>query len=963
MSSIKFLFAVLMILSYCALNEGRSYNNGLIFYNLENHQIYLPPTISVSRGRGLAKFKYSPRGSIWSTFGRPCECKGPLCGCCVGIKVKQYNFDQKMCANVSYVPRKEEIQLEVFLNDTANAKYGISARDPSPLCIPIMMGIPMSMCIKMSNVGLQGDNLNMCMDFLVRLASTELFEMHFQCMKVGLQGASWVGADGNPVIPPSEGKIKDKSNNESDEYYEDTDEAENEEENEIITKEEQKTKDNELMNIMEKEEETEDDLNKAEEEMDYNDIADKVMGIVKEQEQEEQQDDEGMEESDELVKKNEAEGVKPVAASDMQMIVTNIMESIKESNDMNENDMITETAIELSTNKSEMEKVVGVLDGMSETPEMPMKEEEKIESMEKNGLISETSQKPDQLEAPESTNKLMELETLEKSETVLKTPELEGSKLVEEDVTETKESAKEKNVTEDTFTSSEIIKDYTVLESNADIKEKLQLEETQNEQNVENSEKTNDSELEIEQLNEIKEIAAPLQKQTILYDSTTEHINTEMSSNKIEKFEMLINHDAVETTEIDKIDNGLNNSLEIFQQPMETSTEHLMTNNLKPTMPQIATTTSETDNDNSVDNTLTTATIMTTTTTTKSSAMTSTTTKKPIASEENSIAAITFIENTNDPDKTKHDYQGKDDNEDKEIANDNENSDKSHETDSDYEDEEDEEDEEDDEEEESEELEDETTENENVANMPATAANFNNETPITEQLTNTADDIEPENIHKLNESETDNTNNKLGTNKETEEVEDGEDFTDNADDEEANETKEKTDADDSEEEEYDEEYEDYETTTLAVKDLKPIKANDTCCKSTTPSAINDMPATISKEISTPETNPASNTNLQFVSNTNSVISSNDNDMLNIESTTNKMSQIITTKPAATSTSTMHSSSSTSNYNNVMPLPMARQLFALHRQLQQQQQQEQYQYQLLHQYPTYYRQSRHRQHYF
>lgn len=87
--------AALIVLSSCMLVENRSYNNGLIFYDLQTKQHFLPPTVSVSRGRGLANIKFSDKGSIWSTFGKPCDCTGPLCGCCVGIKVKQYNFDQK----------------------------------------------------------------------------------------------------------------------------------------------------------------------------------------------------------------------------------------------------------------------------------------------------------------------------------------------------------------------------------------------------------------------------------------------------------------------------------------------------------------------------------------------------------------------------------------------------------------------------------------------------------------------------------------------------------------------------------------------------------------------------------------------------------------------------------------------------------------------------------------------------
>lgn len=75
--------------------SSRSYSNGLIFYELSSHTPYLPPTVSVSRGRNLASVKYSEKGSIWSTFGQPCECSGPMCSCCAGLKVDQYNFDQK----------------------------------------------------------------------------------------------------------------------------------------------------------------------------------------------------------------------------------------------------------------------------------------------------------------------------------------------------------------------------------------------------------------------------------------------------------------------------------------------------------------------------------------------------------------------------------------------------------------------------------------------------------------------------------------------------------------------------------------------------------------------------------------------------------------------------------------------------------------------------------------------------
>ncbi|XP_075157718.1 uncharacterized protein LOC142230984 [Haematobia irritans] len=215
----QFCALVVILLSLCHLVENRSYNNGLIFYDLKTNNTLLPPTVSVSRGRNLAKMKFSPKGSIWSTFGKPCECTGPLCGCCVGIKVKQFNFDQKMCANVTFVQTKQELNLEMFLNGNQSAKYAVSARNPSPFCIPIMLNIPMSMCVQMSDVGLQGDNMHACMDFMVQLATTGLFEMHFQCMQMGAQGAQWVLPAGGPVIPPSQSKLTNRSENDYEEYY------------------------------------------------------------------------------------------------------------------------------------------------------------------------------------------------------------------------------------------------------------------------------------------------------------------------------------------------------------------------------------------------------------------------------------------------------------------------------------------------------------------------------------------------------------------------------------------------------------------------------------------------------------------------------------------------------------------------------------------------------------------------
>ncbi|KAI9590609.1 dentin sialophosphoprotein-like [Glossina fuscipes] len=216
----------LLFLQIITLTVSRWYNNGLIFYDLDTRHIFLPPTVSVSRGRSLANAPYSAKGSIWSTFGKPCQCSQTLCGCCAGVTVKRYNFDQKICANVTYAKGNDEIQLEMLLNENPSAKYGIAVRNPSPFCIPLMLNIPLAMCVQMSNIGVMGNNLNMCMDWMVGMGSTQLIEMHFQCMQVGQQGLQWVGTSGKPVIPPGQNKKQIKYSTESSEYYNESEENE-----------------------------------------------------------------------------------------------------------------------------------------------------------------------------------------------------------------------------------------------------------------------------------------------------------------------------------------------------------------------------------------------------------------------------------------------------------------------------------------------------------------------------------------------------------------------------------------------------------------------------------------------------------------------------------------------------------------------------------------------------------------
>ncbi|XP_055913913.1 acidic leucine-rich nuclear phosphoprotein 32 family member E [Eupeodes corollae] len=224
------------------LVECRWYQNGLIFYDIETKQIILPPTVSIHRARSLNM----PNMPIFSTLGKPCTCQGLKCGCCAGLEVREYNFNQKMCANVTYVPEKREALLDVFLNEMNGARYGISARNPSPICVPIMMPIPMAACIQMTQVGLKGDNLHMCMDFVMRLHTTDAMELHFNCLSMGLDGFQYLDPNGNQVLPrleEDEGNSIDDGDNSEDDDYEYNDTAEESQDN--LTNEEEQNYDEE----------------------------------------------------------------------------------------------------------------------------------------------------------------------------------------------------------------------------------------------------------------------------------------------------------------------------------------------------------------------------------------------------------------------------------------------------------------------------------------------------------------------------------------------------------------------------------------------------------------------------------------------------------------------------------------------------------------------------------------------
>lgn len=127
----------------------------------------------------------------------------------------QTNFlPLSVCTNVTYDSEYEEARFNIYLGERRVAKYGVYAlEDPEPACMPLMMPIPISMCLQPHTMGMVNSKLQMCMDVIVLVHKSKIMQMHFNCMALGADGLEYLNPDGEPVFPQGE------RNEDDDAYY------------------------------------------------------------------------------------------------------------------------------------------------------------------------------------------------------------------------------------------------------------------------------------------------------------------------------------------------------------------------------------------------------------------------------------------------------------------------------------------------------------------------------------------------------------------------------------------------------------------------------------------------------------------------------------------------------------------------------------------------------------------------
>ncbi|CAK1544583.1 unnamed protein product [Leptosia nina] len=134
-----------------------------------------------------------------STPNRRCNCAMGVCKCCTGYVLNLFN--QKACMKVTYHPGDFAFDVAMSMNDRILYENSMSGKNPRPICINPPRMPNLKVCARFYNVFFPGRNFHFCLGMTGKFRALELFNLTFDCLRMGANGIVRVKPEENGGLP------------------------------------------------------------------------------------------------------------------------------------------------------------------------------------------------------------------------------------------------------------------------------------------------------------------------------------------------------------------------------------------------------------------------------------------------------------------------------------------------------------------------------------------------------------------------------------------------------------------------------------------------------------------------------------------------------------------------------------------------------------------------------------------
>ncbi|CAK1601796.1 unnamed protein product [Parnassius mnemosyne] len=130
---------------------------------------------------------------------RPCLCSLGVCKCCTGLILDLFN--QKACMKITYHPGDFAFDVAMSMNDRVLYENSLSGKNPRPVCISPPRMPNLKVCARFYNIFFPGRNFHFCLAMNGQWRSVELFNLAFDCLRMGANGIAMVKPDEGGGLP------------------------------------------------------------------------------------------------------------------------------------------------------------------------------------------------------------------------------------------------------------------------------------------------------------------------------------------------------------------------------------------------------------------------------------------------------------------------------------------------------------------------------------------------------------------------------------------------------------------------------------------------------------------------------------------------------------------------------------------------------------------------------------------